>query len=1073
MNQQSIARWRPALLVGLCLLLAPGCTRAHKARRLLAAGEHDFAGKHYDAAEIELTSVLRLTPVSRTGVAQKYLGLMYFDEGRIPYAYAYLNNAHRLLPGDMEITLALARVLDAAGLGQRAAPFAAAALAALPGNPDAPVALVDSARTPEALASARDTLQALEITSPSNPGVPTALGMLALRQTNTAEAETDFQHALQLDTNCSEAHLGLAGIYALRRQGHGTEEQLRLAAQSAPPRSVARLRYAEFESRVGAVSSALDILQQVLREAPDFMPASLALMRLQFNQHDYSGAAATVAKILARDPRNAEALMEAGSIALVRRDPAKALQVFQDMDHLTPNRPAIKYQLAIASLMGGDKTAAMAALNQAVKLDPNFSRAAVLLANLHIRTGETADAMAVLEPLIKKNPNDIDAQLELARAYLAERRPSEALAVYDQMLKRFPNSPQIPFLIGGVYEMEQRLPEAFAAYQRALSLAPRNLPTVEKLIDLALRGKNYTEAKKIIAQQMQQNPSLPEPWLLQGRVQWAMGQTNDAVASFSKAIDLNATSPAPYLLLAQLYLASHQEDQALARLSMLTAKTNNTTALIEIGGIHQLLHQYDAARDAYQKAYESDPKSAIALNNMAYLDSEYLNNLPKARELAEQARQLTPNDPRSADTLGWVLYKEGDYPRALTLLQEAAEAMSADPEVQAHLGMTYYMMGERAMARLYLDRALAGGGDFSGKTRVEEARALLVISRASAGPHDRELIEHRLAESPGDPIALADLANVEEREGHFDRAADAYEKILKDSPKDWNAMIQLARLYSGPLDNVRKALDYARSAHDIAPQQGVTSAMLGELIYRSGDGAAALNLLREAADQAPTNAPVLYDLAWAEYTTGHIHQADSAMEKAVRYGDSLTNLDDARQFVALRAAASDFSQALPMSNQVRQILQRQPDYLPAEMILGSLEEHSGEDDAARALYYKILDQYPSFAPAMRQLALMAANQPGEDSKAYELGQKAQATLMDDGALTRALGILAYRHADYGRSAELLRESEDDGPALYYLGMDYYHLQRPADSKRALNRALALKVPDSLAVEAHRVLAELK
>jgi len=130
----------------------------------------------------------------------------------------------------------------------------------------------------------------------------------------------------------------------------------------------------------------------------------------------------------------------------------------------------------------------------------------------------------------------------------------------------------------------------------------------------------------------------------------------------AKAIDLNPDLPTAYLLLARLYIESHQSDQALARLTELVNKTNDITAWLEIGELHQEANQMDAARDAYEKILTFQPKFSAALNNLAYLYSEHYGNLDKAADMASRAREVRPGDPYVADTLGWILYKEGQYP---------------------------------------------------------------------------------------------------------------------------------------------------------------------------------------------------------------------------------------------------------------------------------------------------------------------------------------------------------------------------------------------------------------------------
>ena len=70
---------------------------------------------------------------------------------------------------------------------------------------------------------------------------------------------------------------------------------------------------------------------------------------------------------------------------------------------------------------------------------------------------------------------------------------------------------------------------------------------------------------------------------------------------------------------------------------------------------------------------------------------------------------------RSADTLGWILYKRGDYQQALSILQESAGKFPDNPEIQFHLGMTAYMMGQTDMAKVALRKAASASQGFPGQ----------------------------------------------------------------------------------------------------------------------------------------------------------------------------------------------------------------------------------------------------------------------------------------------------------------------------------------------------------------------
>jgi uncharacterized protein HemY len=114
-----------------------------------------------------------------------------------------------------------------------------------------------------------------------------------------------------------------------------------------------------------------------------------------------------------------------------------------------------------------------------------------------------------------------------------------------------------------------------------------------------------------------------------------------------------------------------------------------------------------------------------------------------------------------------------------------------------------------------------------------------------------------------------------------------------------------------------------------------------------------------------------------------------------------------------------------------------------------------------------------FASATRNLALLYFEHLNNEAKAYELAVKAHESFLEDVALTRALGILCYKRAEYRQTVLLLgrgpAEASADSEQLYYLGMAYYQLKENAPSKAALRKALDLNLKPQLASEANRAL----
>ena len=400
--------------------------------------------------------------------------------------------------------------------------------------------------------------------------------------------------------------------------------------------------------------------------------------------------------------------------------------------------------------------------------------------------------------------------------------------------------------------------------------------------------------------------------------------------------------------------------------------------------------------------------------------------------------------------------------------------MAGNPEVQLHLGMVRYMMGDEEPAREALQQAAAATTDFPEKELAARHLAMLAIDPKTATAKTQADLEQRLKDEPSDSIAADRLGEIYEHSGTLDKAAKTYEQSLKQNPQNAPAMARLARVYM-QLNQPDKALETAKDAHKAAPADAGISALLGRLVFQSGDYDWSASLLEDAAGKLPSQPEVRYDLAWAQYSLGRVDDAAATMQAAAP-ALAGSALSDAKQFLMFVDAAKNPAQAAALP--ATQILSTNANYVPAMMVAGIQSEKQGKMDDAAQFYSKALARYPKFAPAARNLAIVYSKNPSaaDDQKTYNVAMKARAMYPDDTALTRALGVLAYRRADYGRAVQLLQESSqtlnNDGELYYFLGMAQYQLKKP-QSKASLQRALTLNVSSKYAEEAKKVLQQMQ
>lgn len=1059
----------------LVLLIAlAGCTKQARKARHEARGDKFYDAGQFAQAEIEYLNAAKLDPDDMHAVGR--LGVIYFDEGRLVRAYPFLAKAKDLNPNDLQIRLKSGFLNLSVGNQAEARNDALAVLDKDPKYPEAAFLLAETARGAKDVGAIRQRLDQLVQQTGVTAETEIAFGTLAFQAGDLTNAEKRFTHAQTLDPNSASACYALGILHWAMNDLTNADTLLGHAAQLSKPRSAQRLAYADFKIKTGAPEQGKQLLTEMTKNTPDYISAWTALAELALVQQRFDDCTALINQVQVRDPGNYQIQLLSARLRLVKKDYDGAITEYERLAARFKNSPQIFYQLGLAYLAKDDLTRALRNINQAVNLDPNFDDALIQQAQLNIQKDTPDPAIESMTDLIRRRPKSPMPYLTLAGAYAKKGDMDNAIGTCQRLEKLFPDNPRIPYVIGGFYLSENDKKDARREFSKSWSLSSDFLPAMEQLVKLDLSEKKFDAALERVQGQIEIHPAYPDLQTLQAQV--FLSQSNDVAAetALRKAIELDANYRPAYLMLANLYVSSKKNDAALKELNeVVNRNPRDVSALLLIGMIQNQQSNYTAARVTYEKLLEINPNFTIALNNLAYLYSEQFNLLDKAFDVANKARNLSPNDPALADTLGWIVFKRGDYSWALSLLQASADKLPDEPEVLYHLGMTYYMTSDEARARSTFVRALAFNKNFPGADEARKRLALLTLDYNHPGPDVVSTLEKRIAEQPDDPIALGHLAQVYEQQGQPEKAAQVYEQVLKENSGNPKLLIHLAQLYSDHLKNPQKALDLAKNAYKLAPDDPDIAQTLGRLVLAAGQYKWALSLL-QAAQKQSANPELLYDLAWALYSNGHVAEAESTMRAALQSDPKSAHAAEAKQFLDFISLASNPSRATQESSRIQTVLGSNPDYVPALMAAAVVSENRDDLTAASANCERILKRYPDFSPAVKKLAIYYSEEPGKEQRAYELAVQAREAAPDDNEIARALGIISYRRGDFPGAIRLLKQSADagaDGKSLYYLGMAQYQLKRTAESKSTLQQALTQKLPDSLAQEAKRVLAQLK
>lgn len=144
-----------------------------------------------------------------------------------------------------------------------------------------------------------------------------------------------------------------------------------------------------------------------------------------------------------------------------------------------------------------------------------------------------------------------------------------------------------------------------------------------------------------------------------------------------------------------------------ARARVTTVEQRHWLLFFSLGIAHERSGQWPKAEAEFKRSLELRPDQPDVLNYLGYSWVDQGINLEEGRKLIEKAVALAPRDGAIVDSLGWALYRLGDFAGAVRQLERAVELKPEDPTINDHLGDAYWQVGRVGEAMIQWKRALS------------------------------------------------------------------------------------------------------------------------------------------------------------------------------------------------------------------------------------------------------------------------------------------------------------------------------------------------------------------------------
>ena len=1043
----------------------PSCTREAKKERSLEAALKHFDQGAFSAAEIEYKNALKADPgnpeaIKRIGIIRSYQGSSYEAAG-------ILTQAKAKLPKDNEVAINLAKSLLNLGFLADSRKELLEVLDRSPDNGEALLFLAESSIQKEWMEECEQRINAAGKKSAASK---LASALLLLRRGSIDEGTAMVDDVLKSTPTSARAHALKASILTSQKMPAEALAEMKAAADSAGLRSNESIAYARALMAANRRDDSVAYLDKLTTATPDFLPAWALLGQIAYSEKKDKIATNHFSKVLSKNPIDVTTALMQAEIQIRNKEPDKAVELLEKITNTLPNRPQIDLALA-KCLIAADKLAkAGVALDRVLAVSPDLTEAGRLRAMIQMHDGQIAEAVIALEAIRRRDANDDETRDLLIRAYRSTDRNDDAIALLREKSDADKDDSQSRVELGQLLSSQGKLDEARSIFENSVETFSGSLEAVSNLADLDLKSGKGDAALKRLEDYIATHPESSDAYLFKAVTALNLKKPDLAEQSLMKAIELKSDNARAYALLLQLKGTPGQEKDALAVLDRyLKVFPKDLEARLQKGYLLQVLGQIEEARTAFLDLTVEAPEFASAYNNLASLEAESFHNLESAATHARKARLIDSAHPAIADTLGWIEWQLGNYPAALVLLTEAAAKMSTNSGVLYHLGMAHYSMGQAEEATAAFTKALEPATDFPEKADTQKHLALLRDAGKSS-PADLENLQKRVADNPKDIMSWLQLADLHTRSDRPQEALDTYQKALGVNPAIPSALVGQARLYGGPLKSPEKALAVATKARELAPRDPSVLAALGFAKLLTGAHEEAYGLLKDASVSLENNTTVVSDYARAAYSLGRISEARTAMARIAASDTAISN--DAKQFLALTDAEA--AKKAGIAAEVEKSLTRDPDYVPALMLRGSLEAAAAK--SPEATYLKILTLQPRFEPARVRLAAFYMEDPAKLDQALSLAREARTNMPEDQEITRIVAVTNYRKGDFKYAAQLLAELATKRPLtpdeLLVLGLSLANSNQPEKARQALDEALQSGLSDKEVAQAKAALSKL-
>jgi tetratricopeptide (TPR) repeat protein len=495
---------------------------------------------------------------------------------------------------------------------------------------------------------------------------------------------------------------------------------------------------------------------------------------------------------------------------------------------------------------------AKTAYQRALAAEPSFKDVRSLLVDVLLSKNDFDGAIAVAKEAIELYPKDAGNYYRLSQIYQQQWRLIEALAELQKAVRLAQDDPRFYRAMASIYRYQDKMNDAISEQQKAVELSKDKAFELIELASLQDQDQKFIAAIDSLKAAVKDSPSNA---IAQQKLVALLKKENrndELIAEFNREIELEPKAEPLRLAIADAYKQAGKIDEAVEQLKVAAnLEQTDPRPHREIAKIELARKNYQAAAKSYTRALNislgSHAADAGSVEDLVALGFCYANNDDYSQaetafttafamlQLGTSTGLQSPVNPSDIlRSLSSVFFTEGRYREAVMNLETGVipydkdndqkkldQLMCAEAKALRDHGGDSLKDLQASFAALdhsaqlnhllpYIDTFAKLGKKelllecikkFSDNELKEQcplalASAYLAEDKAKDA---REIISKVIEDKKSDQeimaVAYLELAQSDIKDGDHKAAKEALQKAISSNGKDFNALVELSRLY--------------------------------------------------------------------------------------------------------------------------------------------------------------------------------------------------------------------------------------------------------------------------------------